>query len=157
MNGNDTAVRKKRILAVASGGGHWEQLMLMRPAFDGNQAFFATTLKGAGDLAALPHVHIVPDCNRNKPVKAAISALRIALLILRLRPDVIISTGALPGVIALAIGRRTGARTIWVDSIANAEEFSMAGKKAQRHADLWVSQWPNVAQEEGAEFLGSVL
>lgn len=157
MRSIDTAMITKRILAVASGGGHWEQLMLIRPAFEGNQSYFVTTLKGAGDLAALPKVYIVPDCNRDKPVKAAISALRIALLIVRLRPDVIISTGALPGVIALAIGRRMGARTIWVDSIANAEEFSMAGKKAQRHADLWISQWPIVAQEEGAKFLGSVL
>lgn len=131
--------------------------MLMRPAFDGHETIFATTLKGAGDLAGLADVRIVPDCNRNRPVRAGIAAMRIALLILQVRPDIILSTGALPGVIALAIGRKLGRKTIWIDSIANAEEFSMAGKMAKRHADLWASQWPDVAKAEGARFLGSVL
>lgn len=131
--------------------------MLLRGAFEGHQARFATTLKGAGDLIGLPDVIIIPDCNRDRPFRAAYAALRIGLLVLRMRPQVIISTGALPGVIALAIGKRIGARTIWVDSIANAEEFSMAGKKARKYSDLWLSQWPEVAREAGAAHAGSVL
>ncbi len=149
--------RERRILAIASGGGHWEQLMLLRDAFSGQAASYATTLAGLGERSGLPGVFLVPDCNRNRPVQAIWCLVCVTALIARLRPDVIVTTGALPGVIALAVGRRFGARTIWVDSVANAEELSMAGVKARKHADLWLSQWPGVAAATGAEYAGSVL
>ena len=83
--------------------------------------------------------------------------IAIGWLVLRRRPHVVISTGALPGVIALAFGRMTGAETVWIDSVANAEEMSMLGRLARRFATHWLSQWEHVAEAEGAEFIGSVL
>lgn len=154
---SDKLPKKKCVLAVASGGGHWEQLQLLRDAFEGCSVAYMTTMKGLGERAGLKNVSVVPDCNRDRPVLAAWAVLRITLKILQVRPHVIISTGAMPGLIAIAIGRALGARTIWVDSIANAEEFSMSGAKAHKHADLWLSQWPTVASDNGAEYAGSVL
>jgi len=149
--------KRKRVMAIASGGGHWEQMMMLRDAFAGHDVTFVTTLAGLGERSGLEGVRLVPDCNRHKPVRALWSLLRILAVIIAVRPQVIISTGALPGVIALALGKRLGARTIWVDSIANAEEFSMAGSLARNHAHLWMSQWPSVASAAGAEYAGSVL
>jgi UDP-N-acetylglucosamine:LPS N-acetylglucosamine transferase len=149
--------KRKRVLAVASGGGHWEQMQMLRDAFEGCDVAYMTTMRGLGERAGLSNVSIVPDCNRHRPVLAAWAVLRIAATILHLRPDVIITTGAMPGLIAIAIGRRLGARTVWIDSIANAEEFSMSGAKAYRHADLWLSQWQAVASVSGSEYAGSVL
>ena len=147
----------KKILAVASGGGHWQQLMLMRRAFDGHDARFITTLPGLPEQFDAHPSAIVPDCNRNEPIKSFLSLIAITWQILRFRPDVIISTGALPGVIALAVGRVFGARTVWVDSVANAEEMSMSGRLARRFAHLWLSQWEHVAEAAGADYAGAVL
>lgn len=131
--------------------------MLLRDAFRDTDTAFATTVDGLGERAGLQGVHLLPDCNRNRPLEALWCLIMIIALLVRTRPHVVISTGALPGVIALAIGKRLGARTIWVDSIANAEEMSMAGRKAERYADLWLSQWPAVAEQVGARHMGSVL
>ena len=148
---------KKRLLAVASGGGHWQQLMLMRPAFEGAEVTYATTLKGLPEaFGALPAV-IVPDANRDRKWAIIGAGIAICWLVIRMRPHIVISTGALPGVIALALARFMGARTIWVDSVANAEEMSMSGRLARRFAIHWFSQWSHVADAEGAEFIGSVL
>lgn len=73
------------------------------------------------------------------------------------KPDGAGETGALPGLIAIIVARRMGIRTMWIDSVANAEEFSMAGRMARRHADRLLSQWPAVAEASGAEYAGSVL
>jgi Oligosaccharide biosynthesis protein Alg14 like len=54
-------------------------------------------------------------------------------------------------------GRFLGARTIWVDSIANIDVLSMSGQKAGRYADLWLTQWPELASPNGPEYRGSVL
>ena len=149
--------RKKRILAVASGGGHWQQLMLIRPAFDDSEVMFLTTLDGLPQQFGATPFRIVPDCNRDEKIKSLRAAFAIVSVLVRFRPDVVISTGALPGVMALAFARLFRARTIWVDSVANAEEMSMSGKLARRFAHLWLSQWPDVAEATGAEYAGSVL
>lgn len=147
----------KRLLAVASGGGHWQQLMLMRPAFEGCDIRFLTTLPGLAEQFDAAPAAVLPDCNRDAPVAVARCALALVGHMLRTRPHVVISTGALPGVLALAVGRVFGARTIWVDSVANAEEMSMSGKMARRVAHLWMSQWDHVARDAGAEYAGAVL
>lgn len=148
---------RPRILAVASGGGHWQQLMRLRPAFEDAGVLYLTTLRGLPEQSGALPACIVPDCNRNEKLAILRSTLAIARHILSQRPHVVITTGALPGVIALALGRMLGARTIWVDSVANAEEISMSGRLAQRFAHLWLTQWEHVAEVCGAEYAGTVL
>lgn len=147
-----------RVLAVASAGGHFNQLMLIRPAFEGRQVTYMTTLAGlAEELGALP-ARRVPDCNANTPLRALACVLATGWHVLRLRPDAVVTTGALPGVIALFWGRVMGARTLWIDSVANAEELSSSGRLARRLAHTTLSQWPDVAAaEEGVKYHGAVL
>lgn len=147
----------KRILAIASGGGHWHQLMRLRPGFTHHRVLYLTTLPGLPEQFHVSPAAIVPECNRDERIAILRTALSISRYLVTHRPHVVISTGALPGVIALALGRAIGARTIWVDSVANAEEMSMSGKLARRFAHLWLSQWEHVAKESGAEYAGSVL
>lgn len=145
-----------RVLAIASGGGHWEQLMQIREGFADCDVVFATTIPKLGEKSGVDAI-TVPDCNRHEKLKSAWSALYLFWLLVRVRPDVIVTTGALPGFLAVLIGRWIGARTLWLDSVANAEELSMAGRLAHRHVNRLLTQWPNVAEVTGAEYYGSVL
>lgn len=152
-----TRPRPRRVLAVASAGGHWMQLRMLAPAFAGHEVTWITTLPGLAEQAGAAPAHVVPDCNRDTRLRALACAAALAWRVLRLRPHVVISTGALPGVLALAAGRLVGARAIWVDSIANAEEMSASGRLAARVATHRLSQWADVARAEGAAHAGSVL
>lgn len=134
---------------------------MMRPAWNGERVHYATTLAGLGrDLqgsAAATRIHLVPDCNRDSRVAVARCAGVLLLLLVRLRPRLVVTTGALPGLLALIIAKRLGGRTVWIDSVANAAEISLAGRQARRHADFWLTQWPEVAAASGARYHGSVL
>jgi len=99
----------------------------------------------------------VPDGNRWSKWNLLRSAACILFLLLRLRPDVIVTTGAAPGYLALRIGKWLGARVVWIDSVANAQELSMSGAKAGSFADLWLTQWPHLSGDGGPKFYGSVL
>jgi len=149
--------RRCDVLLIASAGGHWEQLILLKEAFSGRNVHYVTTLDGLAYEADVYPAHIVPDCHRGSGFGIVRSAFALLLLIIRLRPRYVITTGALPGLLALAIARRLGARTAWIDSVANAEEMSLAGTKARKYADLWLSQWPDVARAQGAGYAGSIL
>jgi hypothetical protein len=83
--------------------------------------------------------------------------LQLFWIVFKERPDVIISTGAAPGYIAIRLGKLFGARSIWVDSIANVEQLSMSGALAGGRADLWLTQWPHLAKENGPYYKGAVL
>lgn len=147
----------RRIIAIASGGGHWQQLMLLRPAYAGHQVSYLTTLAGLAESYDAAPAYKIPDCNRHTLLRLCLCTVVLVWHILRIRPHVIITTGAMPGLIALTLGRMIFARTIWVDSLANAEKMSASGRYARHVAHMRLSQWQNVAEAEGAEFAGRLL
>jgi len=151
---------KKKVLAIASGGGHWVQLMRVAPAFVGHDVAFVTVDPTYRvDVAQYDGAdfRVVNDATRWSKVGLAKLALRMAYIVARERPDVVISTGAAPGYFGMLFGKLFGARTVWLDSIANVERLSMSGERIRRHADLWLTQWPHLAREEGPHFVGAVL
>lgn len=87
----------------------------------------------------------------------ALMFMQVAVVLIKSRPDVIISTGAAVGLAAILWGKVIGAKTIWVDSIANAEELSGSGAKVGRFADVWLTQWEHLARPDGPQYWGSVL
>ena len=148
---------KPKVLAIASGGGHWVQLLRLRPAFEGCDVVFATAKEGYRADVGDAEFRVIVDGNRSNKIRLLQSLWSVFSLLKKERPDVVISTGAAPGYFALKIGRLLGMKTIWVDSIANAEELSMSGAKAGDCADLWLTQWPHLAREGGPSCLGNVL
>lgn len=146
-----------KVLAIASGGGHWVQLLRLRPALEGCDVVFATAKEGYRSDVGDAEFRVIVDANRSNKLRLLRSVWSVYALLRRERPDVVISTGAAPGYFALRLGRMLGIRTIWVDSIANAEELSMSGSKAGACADLWLTQWPHLARDGGPVFFGNVL
>ena len=147
----------KRVLAVASGGGHWIQLTRLRPALSGLDVAYLTTLSCYRDQVEGARFYRVGDANLRTRFRLLLMSLKVAAVVLREWPDVVISTGAAPGYLAIRLGKLIGARTIWVDSMANVERLSVSGRWARNHADLWLTQWPHLATPEGPHFEGAVL
>lgn len=147
---------KKHILAVASGGGHWAQLLRLRPAFFGHKVTYMTT-NYASRNTIHDRVYIVTDANRWERFKLLRMFLEVAYVVLRTRPNVVITTGAAPGLAAIIVGKLLGARTIWLDSIANVEEVSKSGQLAKRWSDAWLTQWETLKTDDGPDYWGAVL
>jgi UDP-N-acetylglucosamine:LPS N-acetylglucosamine transferase len=147
---------RKRILAVASSGGHWIQLRRLAPAFEGQEVAYLTTNRGHRLEVGTARFYVVSDANRSSKVALGLCALKIVGVLLRERPTVVVSTGAAPGYLAIRCARLLGARTIWIDSLANVEELSMSGRMASSVADLCLTQWPHLA-DGAVRYLGAVL
>jgi hypothetical protein len=148
---------RPKLLAVASGGGHWVQLMRIKHAFDGCQVSYVTVHESYRAQVPDHNFYVVNDANRWSKMALIKTAGRLGSIVMKERPDILVSTGAAPGYLALRIGRLSGARTVWLDSIANVEQLSMSGSWIGRSADLWLTQWPHLARPEGPHYAGSVL
>ncbi|HWM83304.1 MAG TPA: UDP-N-acetylglucosamine--LPS N-acetylglucosamine transferase [Pseudolabrys sp.] len=146
-----------KVLAVASGGGHWVQLLRLLPAFEGCDVAFATVDEGYRAQVPGHRFYTLNDATRWSTIGLLTVSLRLAWIILRERPQVVVSTGAAPGYFAVRLGHMLGAKTIWIDSMANVDCLSLSGQKIRGYADLWLTQWAHLAVPEGPQYAGSVL
>ncbi len=131
--------------------------MLLRPALDAFDVEYATTYAGFAVRERLEKVHVLPDSNRHRPIRTLMCVGAAWRVIRATRPDFVVTTGALPGLICAVVGRIHGARTIWVDSIANSEKVSMSGWCARWFSGLWLTQWEHLARRGGPGYDGALL
>lgn len=150
-------LRRDKVLAVASSGGHWIQLLRVLPAFSDCEVVFVTVIKSCCSQVPGSKFYCVNDANRWHKFALLVLAIRMAWIVAKERPDVVVSTGAAPGYFALFFGRLFRAKTIWIDSITNIDHLSMSGSLAGRHADLWLTQWPHLAKPQGPHYGGAIL
>ena len=147
-----------KVMVACSAGGHWVQMRRILPAFDGFEIVHVG-VEAEPDPALGPvRYHRIANVTRRNPL-AVLGILRDLVRIVRAeRPDLVVTTGAGPGVLALAAARLAGrSRTIWIDSIANTERMSLSGRMARPFADAWLVQWEHLARPRGPHFWGAVL
>ncbi|MEN3748081.1 glucuronosyltransferase [Sphingomonas sp. HF-S3] len=131
--------------------------MLLRSAFERFDPVFATTNSNLAVRDGLERVHVIPDSNRDQPIRSLKTLAACIGLIWRVRPTLLISTGALPGLFCLIAARLLGARTIWIDSVANSDQPSLSGKCARPFASLWLTQWRHLSDERDIDYWGALL
>lgn len=132
------------ICLVSSSGGHFEQLIRLLPLLDRYSGYVVT--EDAGYELNLPgrRVYRVPPMDRTDKgiLRELLVAFRAAWKILRTeKPDVIISTGALPALPTLVLGKILGSKIIYLESFAKVTTPNMAGKLVYRFADQFYVQW----------------
>lgn len=133
------------------------QLMRVRGAFSGAQTTYVTVRKSYRVDVPGNDFYTVRDASRWNKFAMMLQILQLAWILLRLRPNVVITTGAAPGYWAIRIGKLLGAKTCWIDSIANVESVSLSGQLAGPYSDLWLTQWAELEADAGPVFRGSVI
>jgi len=152
-------VKKMKICLAASAGGHTSQLLKISESWNGYDTFCVTTTKVVKEqLQKYGNVYIVGECNRQRFLRVIMVFVRCIRIILREKPDVVISTGAAVGYIICFLGKLFGAKVVWVDSITNVDRISLSGRLVRHIADLFLVQWPELAERySNVEYVGAVI
>ncbi len=150
-----------KICLAASAGGHLSQLTKLEEAWRGHDTFFVTTGEMVTrDLADRYHarVYTVGESNHTQPFRVMRTLVRCMVILLRERPDVVVSTGAAHGCICSLICKLMRGRIVWVDSIANVERLSLSGRIVRPIADLCITQWPRLSEKDPlTEYHGQII
>jgi UDP-N-acetylglucosamine:LPS N-acetylglucosamine transferase len=159
MKRNGSKNGKLRVCLAASAGGHLTQLLRLCSSWQRYEAIYVTTSRSfAGKLTKAGRVYTVADFNRQRLGNSAKAFFKCIKIIRTERPDVIISTGAAPGLLMCVLGKMTGAKVVWVDSITNTERLSLSGRLVRPFADLLLTQWQELEEKyPRAEFAGQII
>ncbi|MBY6090995.1 UDP-N-acetylglucosamine--LPS N-acetylglucosamine transferase [Maritimibacter alkaliphilus] len=148
----------QRVLAICSSGGHWMQLMRLQRSFEGLDVAYACTRADYEKDVPGHRFYVVGEVNSKSLQRMPRTLYTVMRALLKERPDTIITTGALPGLTALVLGKVFfRSKTIWIDSIANSEQISVSGRHASRIADVFLTQWPHLSSPDGPDYWGAVI
>jgi UDP-N-acetylglucosamine:LPS N-acetylglucosamine transferase len=145
------------VLAISSSGGHWVELTRLFPALEGLAVEYATTDAGRTIDVPTGRLNVLTDANKRTPWRLLVCSWQVLRLVLSLRPRVIVSTGAAPGLLAIVCGKLFGARAVWLDTSGLVDRMTLSGRMVRPFADLYLVQWPHLAKSDGPHFRGSLL
>lgn len=149
--------KREKVLFISSCGGHWKQLRRVEGAFENFDISYASTDPNYSQFVTDAAFYSIPDASMWNKARLVWQAVSVLFLLIKLRPNIVISTGASIGFFALFFAKKMNIKTIWLDSLANSEKMSLSGLKVRPYADLWLTQWEALATSEGPFFYGAVL
>lgn len=136
---------KLKICLVSSSGGHYEQLMKLRVLLDKYSGIIVTEKTLINNKAD----YYFPQVNR-KEIKTIFRMINIIFksikILLKERPDVIISTGALSCIPICLIGKILGKKIIFIESFAKVNSPTLTGKYIYKFADMFIIQWEELKE-----------
>jgi len=148
-----------KICLTASTGGHLTQLLRLREVWEGKSHFFV--IPGAfvaEELKASAKTYVVNKADYRHPWQLLLMLARCTRIMVRERPDVVISTGAAVGCILCVLAKLGRKKVVWIDTVSHVDRLTLSGKIVRHLADLFLVQWPELAERyRQAKYVGSVL
>ena len=141
--------KKLKICFAASSGGHYEQLMMLKPLMNKYDSFVLTekTLYKTSDKDI--KTYYVSQVNRREklfPIKMIWIAIESLLLFIKEKPDVIICTGVLAMIPMCLIMKMFGKKLIYIESFAKVTSPTLTGKLLYKYADQFYVQWESMKE-----------
>lgn len=139
---------KKKVLFISSTGGHFDELLQLKPLFKKYNSYIITekdkSNEGLKEIYG-DKMYFLPYGTRAKLFtyifKYFYLCLRTVYLYFKIRPKVIITTGTHTAGPMCIIGKIFGSKIIYIETIANTNKKTATGKLIYPIADLFIVQW----------------
>ena len=134
---------------AASMGGHLEEIACLKEIARENESFLVTEKGGFQEISFCNKTRHVVQINRKEvlfPVKFIRLILESIGILVKERPDCIISTGALATCPLCVLAKIFGKKVVYIESFARVDEPSLTGKIMYHVADLFIVQWKEMMQ-----------
>ena len=133
--------RKPRLCFVSSSGGHWEQLQKLEPLARKYDGFFVTEKTQFDALLGKYFMKQTDLKDKFMIPKMLWNSLYTLFIWVKERPDFVITTGtmvAYPFYLLAVLFRK---KFVFIETFGRANMPTVAGKKMEKHTDLFIVQW----------------
>lgn len=139
----------KKICFIASSGGHFEQLMMLKPLMTKYNSFIVTEKTNYSvDNNDIPFYYL-KQVNRHE-IKfipyMLINTIKTIEIFLKEKPDVVISTGALATIPMCVLAKLFRKKIIFIESFAKINSPTLTGKLVYKFADQFYVQWEEMKE-----------
>ena len=156
--------KKNRVLFISSTGGHLEELFQLKPTMEKYDYHIITekteTNSNLKEKYGNKIDYLVYGTRKNLIKYAfvmAINCIKSFLFYLKIKPNIIVTTGTHTAVMMCYIGKFFGAKVIYIETFANRETKTLAGRLVYPIADLFIVQWKDMLKiYPKAEYFGGV-
>lgn len=136
---------KKKICFIASTGGHFEQLMMLKPIMEKYDSFIVTEKTNYGVLSGKDrNVYYLRQVNRREKNflgNMILNLFKSIKIFLIEKPDIVISTGVLATIPMCLLSKLMKKRLIYIESFAKITSPTLTGKLLYKFADRFYVQW----------------
>lgn len=137
-----------KICFIASSGGHLDELLMLRPLMKKYDSYIITEKTNYSVLTGREKdVYYVSQIDRRELVflfKLIALLVQSAWLLIKEKPDVVISTGALVSVPTCLLAKLFKKKVVFIETFAKLYSPSLSGKILYRFADLFIIQWDSL-------------
>lgn len=148
-----------KVCFAASTGGHFEQLMMLKPLMERYDSFIVTE-KTVYKVSCKQKVYYFPQINRHEITwvfKMLWIGMRSLYLYYKEKPDAIICTGVLAMIPLCLICKLFGKKLIYIESFAKVKSPTLSGKLLYKYADQFYVQWESMKEiYPNAIYLGGI-
>ena len=141
--------KKKKLCFAASSGGHFEQILMLKPLMEKYDSFIITEKTSYKAEVKGEKVYYLHQVNRKEwsfPFEMIVNSLKSLFIYIRERPDVVITTGVLAMIPICLIAKLFGKKLIYIESFAKVNSANETGKLMYKFADQFYVQWPQMIE-----------
>lgn len=134
----------KKICFAASTGGHFEQLMMLKPLMSKYDSVIVTEKSQYSVENKEIKTYYLNQVNRKEKTflfRMIVNSLKTIKILIIERPDIIISTGALSTIPLCLFGKLLRKKIIFIESFAKINSPTLTGKLVYKFADQFYVQW----------------
>ncbi|MFQ9311499.1 MAG: PssD/Cps14F family polysaccharide biosynthesis glycosyltransferase [Paraclostridium sordellii] len=134
----------KKICFVASSGGHFEQIMMLKPLMKKYDSFIVTEKTNYSVSNEDIPFYYLKQVNRHEfkfILYMMINTIKTIGIFLKEKPDIVISTGALATIPMCFIAKIFRKKIIFIESFAKINSPTLTGKLVYKFANQFYVQW----------------
>jgi UDP-N-acetylglucosamine:LPS N-acetylglucosamine transferase len=148
-----------KIGLICSSGGHFLQLYLLRDSWNKFDHFWVTFNSCDINCLLKSEKLFFASSPTNRNIKNLLKNSFLAFkILLKEKPDMIVSTGAGVAVPFIYVAKLLGIKTVYIESVTRVNELSLSGKLIYPVIDNLIVQWPQLAKKyKKAKFTGQVI
>lgn len=132
-----------KICFASSSGGHYEQLMMLKPLMEKYNSFIVTE-KVKYSIESNYKMYFINQINRKERllfIKVFRVFLKSFFIFIKEKPNIVISTGALSTIPFCVIAKCFRKKVIFIESFSKVNTQTLTGKMMYKIADLFFVQW----------------
>ena len=141
--------QNKKLCFAASSGGHFEQILMLKPLMEKYDSFLVTEKTTYNAEVKNERMYYMHQVNRREwsfPFAMIGNAFRSLFIFIKERPDVVITTGVLAVIPICLLAKVFRKKLIYIESFAKVRSANETGKLLYKFADQFYVQWPQMLE-----------